>query len=412
MKTNNSDLVILDIGSSKIAAISAELEFSGDAIINGQVLHESQGFKAGTITDWKKAEESVVGAIYSLEQEIGSNIKEAHLVIDGADSKSYYTYTSVKASSQQITALDVKRVIHKALEEFKVAGHDVIHNFPLEFYVDGAHAVANPVGMLGKELSCKIHIVTANSSHLLNIANCLIKCQVETASFSSASYVDGLACLTENEREIGCMLIDIGARTTSLAVFLDNKLLYSYNVPIGSAHITSDISKIFSVSINVAEKLKVVFGNASLDEVNEAHVINLEDIDPKNIENFDRNNITVGELVEVINARVMEILELLKKQYDSVDIDHLIARKIVLTGGGAMLSGLAPIVSQKFNKQVKIARLDTYDIFAGDYNHMMFAAAIGVLQNQIRRQKKFAAKAKDKTSSFFQKITSWLKENI
>ena len=219
MKGKTANFIALDIGSSKLAALAANINKYGQPTITSQVIRSSNGFKSGVITDLKAAEESLVSVIYSLENEIDKSVNEINISVSGAGIKSFYVRHSVKLSSGSISKQDVRKLIQKALGEFKVPDMEVIHYFPIEFILDGDNIVENPVGMYGVELECQIHIIAANSTKILNLTKCLAKCQVEVREIISSVYATGLATLTEDEAKLGAIIVDIGSHTSSFAIF-------------------------------------------------------------------------------------------------------------------------------------------------------------------------------------------------
>jgi cell division protein FtsA len=190
---------------------------------------------------------------------------------------------------------------------------------------------------------------------------------------------------------------------------VDNKMLYSGHVPIGGWHITSDIAKAFSIDFSEAEKLKILYGSASETANKSTNVITIEDEEENLI------NISVGDLVSVIAPRIDEILELLKEQYDKVNVDHLISRKVVLTGGGSMLKGLKEKTCLVFSKQVRIAKPKILSGFAEDYNPGVFSSAIGVVEayaNRLKKNHDPMTQDYNAEQHWGNRILAWLRENI
>jgi cell division protein FtsA len=269
--------------------------------------------------------------------------------------------------------------------------------------------------MLGKELGCRLHIVTAQSNMLLNLANCMSRCQIEIANIALAIYASSVACLTEDEQNLGSFIIDIGAKTTSFGIVLGKKLLYTGHVPVGSWHITSDIAKALSINIDTAEKLKVLYGSALNVPTNRDHVIDLEALYPETTDLPRDLVITTTKLAGIIGPRVDEILELVKESYDLIGVDHLIARRIVLTGGGSMLRGIKERASIVFGKQTRIGRPLILPGFAEDSNSCIYTVAIGMVKlHAMTQQKNYTTTSTqyNHDSSLLNKVVIWLKENI
>ncbi|CAF0735679.1 unnamed protein product [Didymodactylos carnosus] len=412
MKSKLSNFIALDLGSSKIATIAAYIDKREAVKVVSQNLYHSKGIRAGVILDIKGAENSIIGAIYELEKDCGKNIKEITVSLTGYGTKSYYISSKIKLShNQPILEQDIKKLVKKALFELKLKDQEVIDYFPLGFELDN-NAIEEPIGMYGKELGCELHIITASSNMLINLTNCFAKCHVEINNIVLAVYASGLACLTKDEKELGSIVIDMGARTTSLGIFMSGKLIYTGYINIGSFHITSDIAKVFSLNLNVAEKLKVLYGNAIPSAFDKDNIIRLED-NGIDLTDNDGSTITSKHLTEVINPRVEEILHMIQAEYEKIIANNMLAYRIVITGGGAMLRGVKELASKIFERQVRIGKPEILEGFAEDYNPYTYSAAIGMVKNQFLKTQKNSFKIGDNTNlSWYKKLLIWLKENV
>jgi cell division protein FtsA len=409
MKKRQANFVSIDVGSSKIASIASKISKGGEAEIIGQNLYYSEGVKSSVVVDLAKAEHSIIQSIFALEQDCSGNIEEAVISLSGYGTKSYYLENKIAINGTQITKNDVQKLTQKTLSGFSIKDSQIIHYFPLEFSIDSGDAVDDPIGMFSNKLGCRIHIIIANSNMLLNLANCFSKCHIEIQGVVLGIYASGMACLTEDEKKLGSLIIDFGARTTSFAIYIDSKMVYRGHVPIGGWHITSDIAKAFSINFATAEKLKILYGSASESATKSSNVISLDDGEGNGF------NITIGDLANIISPRIEEILELVKLDYDKVNLDHLISRKIVLTGGGALLKGLKEKVCMEFAKQVRVAKPKILNGFAEDYNPGIYSNAIGVIEAYSSRLKKNSDITNQDygiRQSWGAKILSWLRENI
>lgn len=415
MKSKTSNFIALDIGSSKIIGIAAHIDKKGEIKVLNQTIHVSEGIKSGFITDLKTAENSIIGAIYALEKESDRNIKNVNISLSGAATKSYYVNHKIKIHNQHITKNDLKKLIQKSLDEFKVKDQEIIHCVPVQYILDENH-IDNPIGMVAREIGCQLHIITANTSLMTNLTNCLAKYQVEISSVTLAIYASGIACLSEDEKDLGAIIVDIGSRTTSFGIFFTGKLIYTGHIPLGAANITADIAKLFSLNFNSAEKLKVLYGSAISSKLDKDYIINLEDFE--NITNLDLygGNITISanHLNAIIQSRMEEIFSSLKTQYDKTNVDHLIARRLVVTGGGAMLKGTKELANRIFDKQTRIAKPTTLNGFEEGYNPTMYATAAGMIQLYAEKQRKSSSEIDpvDVNSDWIKKTITWLKENI
>ena len=404
MKGNSSNFITLDIGSSKISAIAAYVSKQGETRINAQVLQHSEGFKSGTITNMGMAESSLIGAIYSLEKDCEKSIKEIAISLSGAGIKSYYVNHNIKRGNQPITQFDVKKLVNKALSDFKVKGMEIIHYFPIEFMVDGNQAVESPIGLYAKELSCQLHIISADSTMIMNLTKCLAKCHVEVSDIIVSIYAAGLAVLTDDEKQLGSIIIDFGANTTSYGIFLEGKVVYVNHIPIGGMDITIDIAKSLSISLKEAEKLKILYGVADPGLLLKDSVIKLDN---------GEHTITASQLAKIIHPKIKEVTEVIKKQCDSMSMDHLLARQVVITGGGASLASIRTVVAEIFHKQVRIAKPEIIPGFVENYNTYIHSTAIGMVKSKsLKNQKNSYGTNQFEDSGWFKRTILWLKENI
>lgn len=311
MKGKSANYVVFDIGSNKVAAIATNINKTGESTIIAQVLQYSGGFKASTVVNLEAAENSIIAAIYSLEKECNKSINEVTISLSSGF-KSYYINHTLKLGSQPINKQDIKKLIQKALADFSLKDQEVIHYFPIEFTLDKDKVVDNPNGMYARELSCQIHVITANSLMLKNLTNCFARCHIEVGDIVLSIYADGLASLSDEEKETGSIIINMGSHISSFGVFFEGKVLYVGSVPIGSHHITSDIAKCLSISMHTAEKLKILYGDVRPELFNKDESIRIGDFEPENSYNVNLT-IPVSKLSEIIRPRVEEILVLLKK---------------------------------------------------------------------------------------------------
>lgn len=412
MKAQLANHIVLDLGSSKIVALAAYVDNVGETRILSQHLSASEGIQSGIISDLTKAENSVTHSVYAVERDCNKSVQNAVISLSGTSTKSHYIYHKSNISNSTINRADVQNLIYTALDEFRVDDYEIIHFFPIEFTLDGHHNVQDPVGMIGNELGVRLHVIMAHSNTLLNIANCVSKCHVEVAGVVLAIYASGIACLTEDEQNLGSVIIDIGARTTSYGIFCGKKLLYASHIPIGGWHITSDIAKAFSLDMYIAEKLKVLYGGAVEVSHDKHHTINIEDMGYVS-DNIDSPMITTSLLSQVINPRVEEILELVKADYDKIGVDHLIARRIVLTGGASMMRGIKECAAKIFEKQVRLGQPIIFPGFAEDHNPYVYSVAVGMVKIHATANQMHSLHMQPKNEqSMLSKVLSWLKNNI
>jgi cell division protein FtsA len=411
MKGKSANYIVFDIGSNKVAAIAANIDKTGESKVIAQVLQHSNGFRGGVVVDLEAAENSIITAIYSLEKECDKSINKVTISLSGGV-KSYYISHTLKLNNQVISKQDIKKLIQKALADFSIKNQEIIHYFPIEFILDNNNIVDNPIGMYAKELTCELHVIATNSLTLKNLINCFARCHIEVTDVILSIYADGLVCLADDEKETGGIVINMGSHITSFGMFFEGKILYVGNVPIGSYHITSDIAKILSVSINTAEKLKILYGDTRPDLFSKNESIRLSDIETTVNNDLDLT-VSLSKLSQIIRSRVEETLKLLKKEYDYIAMDHLIAKRIIITGGGSALQGIKPMVSEIFQKQTKLAKLEHSTGFIDNVNIGIYSTAMGMIKSKSLKYKKNSFKPSDQEDQgWFRRIVLWFKENI
>ena len=407
MSGKKQEVVSFDIGSSKIAIVIGLMDDSGNYEIKDHFVGPSEGIKSSLITNLSQAEESIINSVLTIEKTCKNFVKQIAISVCSSCARSNYVSAKVRIAGQNVTKQDVQKLISKALSDFSEMGQQVIHFFPIEFTLDNSNGITDPVGLLGKELSCNLHIISTDINILNNLLNCLSKCQIHVKDVVLSIYAAGLGCTTLKERQNGVLVVDFGARVTSFGVLFEDKLVYFGHVPIGSWHITSDIAKAFSISISSSQKLKTLYGSSVILE--NSNMINLEEIDK---DEFSFNQvISMSDLSAVINPRVEEIFTLLKTEYSKLKVDDLIAQNMVITGQGSLLNNLAETVGDIFAKTVKI---DSGNQEMKTSDALGYTTALGILEFKSikKKEKLLLANSNAINSGVFKRMWGWFKENI
>jgi cell division protein FtsA len=401
MQSNQKYKLSIDIGSTKIAGIAYKKERNGSIrIISKHILH-SEGFKAGKIINMQDAENSIINMIYALENDSKTHFLSAEISISGSGIKSYYVNHKIKIDSY-VTQDNINNLIAITEKKFNKPEYEVIHSFPIEFTVDN-NIVEDPNNIFCNELACKLHIVVAERQNLLNIANCLSKCNIKITRFICSPYAAGLSCLSEDAKEMGSIIFDLGAYSTSFGVFLNKQLIYTSTIPLGSYYITSDISKALGVNLALAEKIKIMYGKVKPGNlVNQ--FINFQKLLQNSRDEIDLT-MTIGELSQIITPRLDEIIEMIKNKYDQLDISHIISKNIYITGGGANLDGVDSAFREYFKYQVNRIKPRLPNEKQSSNYDLQESVLIGMMICEDDVHKSIG-------KSFVQKIVNWVKNNI
>ena len=388
-------IAILDIASRKVVCIIASVNGDNEPKLLGFGHQLSEGIKAGIIIDIKKAERAILAALNAAEKMAGETIEEAFVNISGSNITSNHINIETKISGHEVTFKDIDLMIRKGNELFENPETEIIQSIPLGYKIDDSEGIKDPIGMFGQTISTNLHVVTASATSVRNIKNCLGKCHVNIKDFIVSSYASGLSVLTEDERDIGVTLLDIGAGNTSIAIFSEGYPVYFDSVPVGGVHITRDIALGLSVGIPFAERLKVIHGSAISTDSDDLDRIELVDEDDNvNAE----KSITKAELTSIIKPRVEEILELAKTNLEKSGLYSIAGNKVVITGGSSQLQGMKEVAGHVFRKYVRLASPQDVKGLPESAKGPSFSTAVGMLLNAVQMRDRIETRNKFKSS--------------
>ncbi len=410
-KLNKSFIAALDIGSSKIVCFIAQVNSNGSLSIVGVGHQVSHGIKSGIITDVKLAEHSVSSAVGIAEQIAGVTVDRAIVNMSGNKQASYNIKAELNIKGQEITDRDISRIILQGCEQNQLAGREIIHCIPVDYTIDGTGGIKNPQGMYCNSLVATLHIITASSSNIINLTNCLAQCHLNIEGYIASSYASGTACLTEDEKELGVTLLDFGGSNVAISVFKGGNIIYTDTVPFGGSNITNDLAIGLSTNLETAERVKTLYGNVFLTAKDEQEIIDI----PQTVNGgVNTSHIPKSAVISIVKPRVEEILEMTKKSLDKFGQRNT-GGHVVITGGGSQLSGLIDLTSQMLGKQVRIGIPQPIDGMAESTKGTAFSTCTGMLllAAKQRKNKHLNLKGKSKPANGLAgKAINWLKENF
>jgi cell division protein FtsA len=413
VKPKTSYIAALDIGTTKIACFIAELETNGQLNIIGIGHQESQGIKSGIITNIQKAEHAIRTAVSAAEQMAGINIDKVIVNISGAKQISHTVHVEVPIShGQEITERDIHRLTESACARYRNDTQDIIHCIPLDFSIDNNPGIIDPKGMFGTKLAANLHIITGCTTTILNVTNCLAHCHLDVDYYISTPYASGYACLNEDEKELGCVLIEFGSGNTTISSFRHGHITHLETISIGGIHITNDIALGISTHIDSAERIKSLYGclfNAS----NHSHdTIEVPQIGESG--NAEVNHIPRNALIEIIKPRVEEILEMVKFSMEKAGLYNSV-RSVVITGGASQLSGMKEFVGNYLHKQVRIGIPFKMEGITESTSGPAFSTIVGMLQYYAQRLLSDSPDYNTQPSGIqgtFSTVVKWFKDNF
>lgn len=347
-------IAALDVGSSKVCCAIAQMQTRGSFEVLGFAQQLSSGVKSGVIIDMEEVITSIVNAVHGAEKMAGVTIREAMVSVNGAHLKSVNFAVELNVSGHPIDAMD----IHKVLSQAKVIREDpslqVLHTFPTGYTLDGAKGIRDPRRMSGDRLSVSIHTLFGKPNPLYNVSTCVARSHLDVIGLVAAPYASGLACLVEDEMELGVILIDMGGSTTSFAVFHEGQLRYTECIPLGGSHVTMDIARCFSTTLTNAERLKTLYGSAIHSVSDDREMIIVPLVGERRGEGT--NQMPKSSLVAVIKPRIEEIFELVRERLKNAGVDPFLGRRVVLTGGASQLAGVREVASMILGKNIRLGK--------------------------------------------------------
>lgn len=368
-------VVGLDVGTSKIAAVVAEIMDEGTVDIVGFGAAESKGIKRGVVNNVDSAAESIKRAIDDAELTAGIEIDTVHLALSGAHVKAFNSrgVVAVAGRTREITRDDVKRAIDAARAVALPGGREIFHVLPQDFVIDDQDGVAVPVGMTGGRLEVNVHVVTGSASSMQNMIACVNRAGVEVVDTVLEQLAASEAVLSPDEKELGVALVDIGGGTTDFAVFERGSLWHTGVLPVGGDHFTNDVAVGLRMPIPDADRLKRRSGCALTALVADSETMEVAGIAGRRARTMPRR-----VLSEILQPRAEEICHQLWDEIRRAGYEKSLNSGIVLTGGGALLDGMAEIAEQIFDLPVRRAAPEGVGGLADHVNTPAFATAVGL----------------------------------
>ncbi len=409
----NGLIAALDIGTSKTCCVLARPVSPEKALIVGAGSYQCKGLKNGLITDLPETVDSIRHALENAEKAAGERIETVVANVTARQLNSRLILASLSLGGTEVTQSDINRVTSKARDQIERNDDEILHCIPTDYSVDDAHAVRDPRGLFGAELSLTLHTITTPPAPVRNMNAVLEQCHLSCAKKVAPPYAAGLACLTEEEMKQGSAVIEMGAGTTGIGVFYEGQLVFAARIPVGGNHVTNDLTVRFKTSFANAERLKTLKGSAypSQTYVDEEIDIPLLGED----ERVSACRVPRMELVEVIIPRVQETFRLVRHQLETNGFYDL-CLNFVLTGGASQLQGIRETAASVLGKNARIGQpVRLYDkrnlILEPSYPAYM--GCLGLIQYALNAQIDAPAHRKDiqKRQSKIAQIFQWFLDN-
>jgi cell division protein FtsA len=371
----------LDLGSSAIRLAVGQVSFMQDKrpTINliGAVEVESRGISKGGIMSLEDSVTAISSCLELAERQIGLPITDTHIALGGTMMKVLPSKGVIGVSrvDGEILEDDCHRVLESARSIVNPANNEILHTIATRFTVDGQEGIKDPVGMQGIRLEADVFIIQGLSSHVRNLTNAVIRTNVDVAGLVYAPIATAEAVLLPRQKELGVILLDIGATTTAIAVYEDGDLLHSTIIPIGSDHVTSDIAIGLRTSLEIAEICKRNYISAVPEVIDEDQMIDLADLGGPESE-----LVSPRFMSEVAHARVEELFEKVEEELEKIERSGMLPAGVVLTGGGAKLHGIAEVAKATLRLPVSVSGVPDIATPLGEVaQDPAFSTAIGAM---------------------------------
>lgn len=420
---------ILDIGSTKIVCLIARLkprqdEDEGEALrgrthsieVLGIGHQRSRGIKSGVVTNLDQAEQAIRLTVDAAERMAGVTVESLIVNVSCGRLQSETYSANVELSGGEVGESDIGRVLAAGRRHSITPGRSVVHSLPIGYSLDADGGVADPRGMIGHKLGVDMHMVSADTPPLRNLELCINRCHLSIETMVASPYASGLSVLVDDESELGCACIDFGGGTTTIAVFSRGQFVHADAVAVGGHHITTDIARGLSTRIEDAERLKTVHGSALPSAADDRDILSVPPIGDD--EHEVPNQVPRSAITRIIRPRVEEILELVRDRLNSSGYAALVGRRMVLTGGGSQLTGLAEAARRVLARNVRLGRplgiAGMPDVAKGP----AFAAAVGLLiYPQVAEMEQFDTGREPRmlmtgTGGYFSRMGRWFRESF
>lgn len=373
-KLASNIIVGLDIGTSKIAAIVGKVKPDGGIEILGMGTHPSKGLKKGVVVNIDSTVESIQRAIDEAERMSGYQAQTVYVGIAGSHIKSFNSNGMVAIRNQEVTEEDIQRVIDAARTQAIPGDQKVLHILPQEYIIDNQDGIREPVGMSGVRLEAKVHMVTGSVSSAQNITKCVQRCGLKVEDIILEQLASSEAVLSEDEKELGVCLVDIGGGTTDIAVFYQGAIRHSSVIAVAGDQVTNDIAVALRTPTPAAEEIKRKYACA-LPQL----IAKDEEIEVPSVGDRPARCLSRRTLVEVVEPRYEELFQLVQAELRRSGFEDMIAAGVVLTGGSSLVEGAVELAEEVFNMPVRLGLPHGISGLTEEVNSPSYATTVGLL---------------------------------
>ncbi len=401
-------IVGLDIGTNKVAAIVGELTPEGEIEIIGIGTHTSRGLKKGVVVNIESTVQSIQRAVEEAELMAGCQIDSVYAGIAGSHIRSINSHGIVAIRDREVLPQDVERVIDAAQAMAIPADQKILHILPQEFVIDAREGVKEPLGMSGVRLEAKVHLVTCAVNAAQNIEKCIERCGLDVKDIILEQLASSFSVLTDDERDLGVCLVDIGGGTTDIAVFTDGAIRHTAVIPIAGDQVTNDIAMALRTPTANAEEIKIKYACALTQLARPDETIKVPGVGDKPAKELSRQ-----ALAEVVEPRYDELFTLIQAELRRSGFEDLVAAGIVLTGGASKMEGVIDLAEEIFHMPVSLGSPRGVAGLKDIVRNPVYATGVGLLQYGKLREDEQPKRGRGlRRSGLFARVRKWFGDNF
>ena len=403
-------IIGLDIGTSKVAAIVGGVSPEGFLEIVGTGLQMSSGLKKGVVVNIEATVHSIQRAIEEAELMGGCNINSVFVGIAGSHIRSLNSHGIVAIRDREVLPLDIERVIDAARAVAIPADQEILHVLPQEYIIDNQEGVREPLGMSGVRLESKVHLVTCAANAAQNIKKCIRRCGLEVDDIILEQLASSYAVLTEDEKQLGVCLVDIGGGTTDIAIFYDGAIRHTGVIPIAGDQVTNDIAHALRTPTAHAEELKIKYACALAKLTAPEETIKVPSVGDRPPRDLSRQ-----ALAEVVEPRYEELFSLIQAELRRSGFENLVAAGMVLTGGTSKMEGVVELAEEIFHMPVRIGSPQNVRGLTDIINNPIYSTGVGLVlygMQQLSEGSILSKTTKGNGRSLMEIVKSWFQDSL
>ncbi|MGB1140267.1 MAG: cell division protein FtsA [Halioglobus sp.] len=405
-------IVGLDIGTSKVVAIVGEVGLDGDIEVIGIGSHPSKGLKKGVVVNIESTVQSIQRAVEEAELMAGCQIHSVYVGIAGSHIRSLNSHGIVAIKEKEVYGLDLERVIDAAQAVAIPADQKVLHILPQEYVIDNQEGIKEPLGMSGVRLEAKVHLVTCAVNAAQNIEKCIRRCGLEVEEIILEQLASSYSVLTEDERDLGVCIVDIGGGTTDIAIFTEGSIRHTGVIPIAGDQVTNDIAMALRTPTQHAEEIKIKYACALTQLAGADETIKVPSVGDRPPRDLSRQS-----LAEVVEPRYDELFTLVQAELRRSGYEDMVPAGIVLTGGTSKMEGVVELAEEIFHMPVRVGYPQTVQGLTDIVRNPIYATSVGLLQYGAEHQAEGGpARGAGSTAApgegVFGRVKAWIQSNF